>query len=197
MKLDLRCKFNQLVDKKKGLIIKNNTSINTFQVAKASKGGQQECENGAVQVPTTGNILHAAVAASHLLEPSTTYQYNATRSVPLLETLANFADATLSTGGSLEDNPGKDDQSLTLQGGTSFDIVQAHERKKFTCAVCGSVYATHSGLSRHKRKHLDRPQANEVYPCELCAKTYQSRQSLLRHIGEQHGNTLYKCQFCR
>ena len=122
----------------------------------------------------------------------TPYQYDATGSMQLLETLASTADAALSA-------TQQNDKNLTTLEEASRHPTQGTtlERKKFECAICGSVYATHSGLSRHKKKHLDLPESNATFPCEQCSKTYQSRQSLLRHIGEQHSNTLYKCQFCR
>ena len=149
------------------------------------KGG----EGTNIPIIPARNILDAAVAASHIMDPPSGYQCDATGSMQFLDTITNIGDGVLSTIQNGRSMYSRTSQNL-IEGTTL-------ERKKYECAICGSSYATHSGLSRHKRKHLDRPQANEVYPCEQCSKTYQSRQSLLRHIGEQHSNTLYKCQFCR
>ena len=150
---------------------------------------EKNCEITNIPIIPARNILDAAVAASHIMDPPSSYQCDVTASVQLFDTLTNIADGTLSTMQNSRSMYHRNSQNL-IEGTTL-------ERKKFECAICGSVYATHSGLSRHKRKHLDQPQTNELYPCEQCSKTYQSRQSLLRHIGEQHSNTLYKCQFCR
>eukprot|EP00978_Attheya_sp_CCMP212_P013321 scaffold33448_cov28-Attheya_sp.AAC.1 len=59
-----------------------------------------------------------------------------------------------------------------------------------TCKVCQTVFSETSGLIRHmKRFHPDEPKEKKKvqnFPCDQCDLSYGSRNSLKRHVKNQH-----------
>ena len=56
------------------------------------------------------------------------------------------------------------------------------ENGMFTCNSCGKVGGDISNMQRHVETHID----GLAYPCQLCGKTFRSRNSLSKHKSLYH-----------
>ena len=67
-----------------------------------------------------------------------------------------------------------------------------------TCAVCGGVFKSISGLSHHKKIHVS---DGQVFKCEQCNKTFGTKRYLLQHNAKKHSERALKtehrqCKIC-
>ncbi|XP_054276729.1 zinc finger protein 658B-like [Macrosteles quadrilineatus] len=71
-----------------------------------------------------------------------------------------------------------------------------HAKQPFTCTRCDQQFETASKLLNHKRKHLKEEQPPEVAFCEICGKTYKSREIYKRHLRNHSDEKPFKCDVC-
>ncbi|KAK3096597.1 hypothetical protein FSP39_001560 [Pinctada imbricata] len=67
---------------------------------------------------------------------------------------------------------------------------------EFPCGKCSKKFVTPESLESHKEKEHSRP---ELFPCHLCGLTYESQQSMRRHLKMTHEGrrNVYPCLMCR
>ena len=59
---------------------------------------------------------------------------------------------------------------------------------KYKCSFCENVYSNPAGRRRHEKKeHIDK---GTIFTCEICDKTYKSRDSLQRHSLLNHNTKM-------
>lgn len=69
----------------------------------------------------------------------------------------------------------------------------AEEEKQYKCDDCGTKYPNYSALTAHMRsKH-----SSDIYMCEICAKTYKTKESYLMHV-KSHSEKApkFQCSLC-
>ena len=65
------------------------------------------------------------------------------------------------------------------------------------CDVCGKVYATNSGLSKHRAiKHND-TEAATTLQCNVCNTKFTTKGHLQGHVNAHHGIKLFQCDICK
>lgn len=73
---------------------------------------------------------------------------------------------------------------------------KAHLRKKqFECAFCARIFKHPGALTNHQKTHT-MPASEELFPCELCGKSFNIRNSLVVHIRRNHSKKDYECTVC-
>ncbi|CAK1553297.1 unnamed protein product [Leptosia nina] len=67
----------------------------------------------------------------------------------------------------------------------------AHQNTVLECPICGRICATQSALDAHEQTH-----APAQYNCTICANSYTSRKSLIRHIKRHTPGVVAKIAVC-
>lgn len=72
--------------------------------------------------------------------------------------------------------------SIGLQ--SSPQVFREHLLDRPHCEICGQVFKSREGYTRHKRKHQDYSQFR--YTCHLCLKKFYRRDHLSSHLRHKH-----------
>ncbi|XP_050514396.1 zinc finger protein 91-like isoform X1 [Diabrotica virgifera virgifera] len=69
----------------------------------------------------------------------------------------------------------------------------------FKCDICNGLFGRERSLQRHKARHFQEKKEKKQYVCEICAKVYYFKPSLLQHLycAHQQGEAkIYMCYSC-
>lgn len=70
------------------------------------------------------------------------------------------------------------------QMNSAFEIAEKGDDRRYKCNFCDIDYANPSGRRRHEKKeHIDK---GVLFECDECKNTYKSKDSLNRHIKNNH-----------
>lgn len=80
--------------------------------------------------------------------------------------------------------------------------------KKIQCSLCGEVFTNKVKLDHHLLEHTGLKefslnyksadkQIEKPYKCDLCNKTYKTRESYLIHKREHSVDNLFQCEICK
>ena len=66
-------------------------------------------------------------------------------------------------------------------------------RKKFDCEICGKTYDLYTLKNHVKIYHSEE---ENVHRCEPCDKTFNFRDTFLKHYKSVHEGVKFKCEYC-
>lgn len=70
---------------------------------------------------------------------------------------------------------------------------QREAKDGYKCDVCGMSIRGYGALTIHKwKKHG----IEQLHKCERCDETFAKLRSLHKHMGEEHGVQMFKCDIC-
>ncbi|XP_063544347.1 zinc finger protein 682-like [Cydia strobilella] len=72
-------------------------------------------------------------------------------------------------------------------------LIHSHNRKSYSCEICGKQFIGLGNFKRHKQIHI----AERKYQCEICNKKFTIKASLSRHQLVHTGEKPYACEICR